>query len=107
MPRSPVLARTWRQLIVCAPSGDTFRAMSRVARLPLVCGLCGHAVASPRSDPTAGRSVFTGATMAAASSIDLNPAAIGTGQQSYLYLATTSVIDPHLSLIHISEPTRR
>ncbi|MEO8845774.1 MAG: hypothetical protein ABI591_09195 [Kofleriaceae bacterium] len=67
--------------------------MSRVARLALVCGLCGHAVASPRSDPTAGRSVFTGATMAAASSIDLDPAAIGPGQQSYLYLAATAVID--------------
>lgn len=37
--------------------------------------------------------MFTGATMAAASSIDLNPAAIGPGQQTYLYLAATSVID--------------
>jgi hypothetical protein len=80
--------------------------MSRVARLALVCGLCGHAVASPRSDPTAGRSVFTGATMAAASSIDLDPAAIGPGQQSYLYLAATSVIDRYgVRLDHLDPDT--
>jgi hypothetical protein len=80
--------------------------MSRVARLALVCGLCGHAVASPRSDPTAGRSVFTGATMAAASSIDLNPAAIGPGQQSYLYLAATAVFDRYgVRLDHLDVDT--
>jgi hypothetical protein len=37
--------------------------------------------------------VFTGATMASATSLDLNPSAIGPGNQSYLYLATSSVID--------------
>lgn len=68
--------------------------MSRVAVL-IACA-CGTAVASPRSDPTTGRAVFTGATMSSATSIDLNPAAIGPGSQSsnyYIYVAAASVID--------------
>jgi len=36
--------------------------------------------ASPRSDPTAGRAVFTGATLASPTSISLNPAALGPGR---------------------------
>jgi hypothetical protein len=50
-------------------------------------------VASPRSDPTSGRSVFTGATMSSATSIDLNPAAIGQGSENYLYFAAMAVLD--------------
>ncbi len=66
--------------------------MSRVAPA-LVCCLCGIAAASPRSDPSSGRSVFTGATMPAATSIDLDPAAIGPGQFDYAYIAATGVYD--------------
>jgi len=57
------------------------------------CCLCGNALASPRSDPTSGRSVFTGATVATATSIDLDPAAIGPGVTDYIYVAATAVID--------------
>ncbi len=66
--------------------------MSRVVTA-LVCCLCGIASASPRTDPSAGRSVFTGATMPAATSIDLDPAAIGPGQYDYAYIAATGVYD--------------
>jgi hypothetical protein len=66
--------------------------MSRVAPA-LVCCLSGIASASPRTDPTSGRSVFTGATMPAATSIDLDPAAIGPGQFDYAYIAATGVYD--------------
>ncbi len=66
--------------------------MSRVAPV-LVCCLYGIASASPRTDPTSGRSVFTGATMPAATSIDLDPAAIGPGQFDYAYIAATGVYD--------------
>ncbi|HEU0037445.1 MAG TPA: hypothetical protein VFQ53_42835 [Kofleriaceae bacterium] len=49
---------------------------------------------SPRSDPTTGRAVFTGATMPSATSIELNPAAIGIGHlPDEVYLAITSVLD--------------
>ncbi|MEO8554498.1 MAG: hypothetical protein ABI678_31195, partial [Kofleriaceae bacterium] len=68
--------------------------MSRLA-MALVCGLCGHALASPRSDPTSGRSVFTGATMQAATSIDLDPAAIGQGTSGYFYAAAVAVFDQY------------
>lgn len=50
------------------------------------------ALASPRSDPTAGRAVFTGATMPHATSISLDPAALGLGSRNELYLALTSVL---------------
>jgi hypothetical protein len=45
----------------------------------MLCGLCSQTLASPRSDPTTGRAVFTGAATGNATSIDLNPAAIGLG----------------------------
>jgi hypothetical protein len=51
------------------------------------------ALASPRSDPTSGRSVFTGATMPHASSISLNPAALGIGVVTEIYLAATGTLD--------------
>ncbi|MEO6771661.1 MAG: hypothetical protein ABI467_01400 [Kofleriaceae bacterium] len=68
--------------------------MSRAA-LVIACCLCGDAFASPRSDPTSGRSVFTGATVATATSLDLNPAAIGPGVTDYAYLAATAVLDQY------------
>lgn len=49
--------------------------------------------ASPRSDPTAGRAVFTGATMPHATSIGLDPAALGLGDVDEVYVAITSAID--------------
>jgi len=48
---------------------------------------------SPRSDPTTGRAVFTGATMPSATSISLNPAALGLGQSWELYFALASVLE--------------
>jgi long-subunit fatty acid transport protein len=53
----------------------------------------GPAAASPRSDPTTGRAVFTGATMRHASSISLNPAALGLGVVTELYVAATATLD--------------
>lgn len=52
--------------------------MSRAICFALLCGLAAHAVASPRSDPTSGRAVFTGATVPDSSSLELNPAALST-----------------------------
>ena len=48
--------------------------------------------ASPRSDPTLGRAVFTGATAADPSSIGLNPAALGEARKE-LYLAVAGLLD--------------
>ncbi len=72
--------------------------MSRATRLVLVSTLgvlARVADASPRSDPTMGRSVFTGATMPHATSIDLNPAAIGLGEQNEIYAAAMLVLDQY------------
>lgn len=49
--------------------------------------------ASPRSDPTAGRAVFTGATLPHPTSIGLDPAALGLGDVDEVYVAITSAID--------------
>jgi hypothetical protein len=74
--------------------GDTFRAMAvgRLLTLALWCAT-GAAWASPRTDPTVGRAVFTGATMPHATSIGLDPAAIGLGSTDQLYLSVTAVLD--------------
>ena len=48
---------------------------------------------SPRSDPTTGRAVFTGATMAGATSISLNPAALGLARSWEVYFAATGVLE--------------
>src|ERR1700712_3218629 len=80
--------------------GDTFRAMAarRILILTLVCAAA-HAHASPRSDPTTGRAVFTGATMPHATSLGLDPAALGLGQYDQVYLAITGVLDQlHVAL---------
>src|SRR6266705_1297076 len=59
------------------------------------CALAGtEASASPRSDPTTGRAVFTGATMPSPTSVTLDPAAIGIGATDYeIYVAGTLVLD--------------
>jgi hypothetical protein len=49
--------------------------------------------ASPRSDPTAGRAVFTGATVPSASSISLNPAAIGLFKDTEFYVGVSTVLE--------------
>src|ERR1041385_7985353 len=69
--------------------------MSRAASLAISCCLCAHAMASPRSDPTEGRAVFTGATMPDLTSLDLNPAAMGLPDVKYdeLYIAATLVVN--------------
>jgi hypothetical protein len=80
--------------------GDTFRAMAtrRILTLALWC-VVAVAQASPRSDPTAGRAVFTGATTHHATSIVLNPAALGLGQFDELYVAIIGVVDQlHIDL---------
>ncbi len=51
------------------------------------------AAASPRSDSTVGRTVFTGATVPSATSITLNPAAIGLGLRDEIYLSLTAVLE--------------
>ena len=70
----------------------------RILTLALSCAAA-SAGASPRSDPTAGRAVFTGATMPHATSIELDPAALGLGSVDELYVAFTSVLDQlHVTL---------
>jgi len=59
----------------------------------LLYGAVATANASPRTDPTAGRAVFTGATLPNATSISLNPAALGTGRTDDLYVALTAVLE--------------
>src|SRR5512143_2958402 len=80
--------------------GDTFGAMAVRRILPwiLLCAAA-SAQASPRTDPTTGRAVFTGATMPHASAIGLNPAALGLGEFDVVYLAITGVLDQlHIDL---------
>jgi hypothetical protein len=80
--------------------GDTFRAMAvrRILTLILLCAVT-SAQASPRTDPTTGRAVFTGATMPHAAAIGLDPAALGLGEFDEVYVAITSVIDQlHIDL---------
>jgi hypothetical protein len=82
--------------------GDTFRAMivPRILTLALSCAAA-SAGASPRSDPTAGRAVFTGATMPHVTSVEVDPAALGLGSVDQLYVAFTSVLDQrHVTLDH-------
>lgn len=59
----------------------------------MLCALHAHAVASPRSDPTQGRAVFTGASTPSATSIEINPAALALGSTDEIYLAGTAVLD--------------
>src|SRR5574337_722194 len=67
--------------------------MSRAICVVLVCGLAARAHAEPRQDPTAGRAVFTGATMPNPTSIELNPGALELDTTDEIYVAATTVID--------------
>src|SRR5258706_9923316 len=93
--RSNTAIASRRTNMAAAYRGDRFGAMLRAVMLAMVGFAAGDAVASPRSDPTSGRAVFTGATMQSETSIDLDPAAIGPGVTTeWLFYATaTSVID--------------
>jgi hypothetical protein len=65
----------------------------------VVLGAVASAQASPRTDPTTGRAVFTGATMPHATSVGLDPAALGLGEFDQLYIAITSVLEQlHIDL---------
>jgi hypothetical protein len=68
--------------------------MSRRRNLTLAM-LCASAQAagSPRSDPTTGRAVWTGATEGNPTSITLDPAAIGQGTATETYLSLTGTLD--------------
>jgi hypothetical protein len=59
----------------------------------LACCTATAAHASPRSDPTTGRAVFTGSTLPNATSISLNPAALGLGSATEIYFAVVAVLD--------------
>jgi hypothetical protein len=63
--------------------------------LAMLCALSAQVAASPRTDPTAGRAVFTGAVSPSATSIDVNPAALGLGVQSEAYLAAVGTLDQY------------
>ena len=53
----------------------------------------GVAHASPRSDPTTGRAVFTGAASPGAPAIVLDPAALGVSPVDEIYIGLLSVLD--------------
>jgi len=69
--------------------------MSRAICFAVMCGVSAHALASPSSDPTSGRAVFTGATVADSSSLELNPAALSNvpADRLELYAMAAAVID--------------
>lgn len=58
-----------------------------------------HAIAhaSPDSDPTKGRAVFTGAATANPTAIEINPAALGLRDVDEIYVAATGTLN-HLSI---------
>jgi hypothetical protein len=64
-----------------------------ILTLAVACAVASPAKASPRSDPTVGRAVFTGATTPHATSIGFAPAAIGLGSLDQIYVAIAGVID--------------
>jgi hypothetical protein len=61
----------------------------------MLCALHAIALGSPRSDPTQGRAVFTGAATPNPTSIEINPAALGLGAAdvSEVYVAGTAVLE--------------
>lgn len=67
--------------------------MSRRLTAVLIALLATPALGSPRSDPTLGRAVFTGATVPSPTSLDLNPAALGLANSTELYFAVAAVVN--------------
>jgi long-subunit fatty acid transport protein len=74
--------------------GDTFRAMAarRILTLAVCTQIASVAYASPRSDPTTGRAVFTGATESNATSVTLSPAAMGLVKQLQFYFGAVATL---------------
>src|SRR5689334_12322143 len=70
-------------------------AVGRILTLVLCAWGCATATAwaSPRTDPTQGRAVFTGAATPHATSIGLDPAALGIGSINQLYVSVTGALD--------------
>src|SRR4051812_1235051 len=82
--------------MAAAYRGDTVRAMFRPCRACLAIAIAWaplSALAAPGGDPTVGRAVFTGAVTPHATSVSLNPSAMGLGTTDELYVAATAVID--------------
>lgn len=70
--------------------------MSRAPCLALLCLLyAAHAHASPRTDPTMGRTVFTGATTPHETSIELNPSALGLGIRNEIYVSAVGALNQY------------
>src|SRR5262245_55686747 len=67
--------------------------MSRAPWLAALFSLHAYAHASPRSHPTIGRAVFTGATSPDPTSIELNPSALGLGIPNEFYAAALGTMD--------------
>lgn len=69
--------------------------MARAICAAVLCGLAAPAAASPVGDPTAGRAVFTGASVPDVTSLDVDPAAIGiaAGFQTQLFVSGIGVLD--------------
>lgn len=84
---------------ILAPLAPLARAAPIALRGALLGALLGGgaatALASPRSDPTTGRAVFTGATLPDATSIGLNPAALGIGPFGEVQIALTGTLDQY------------
>jgi hypothetical protein len=79
-------------------------AARRILMLVLWCAAL-PAQASPRTDPTTGRAVFTGVTMPHATSITLDPAALGLSGFDEVYVALTSTVDQlHIDLAPFDAP---
>jgi hypothetical protein len=80
--------------------------MSRAICFALVCGMAATAAASPRTDPTSGRAVFTGAATPGAPALELNPAALGlTSTDAWqFYVAAIAVIDRYAITRDVEDP---
>ena len=80
--------------------------MSRAICLSLACGIAATAHASPRSAPTTGRAVLTGAATAGAPAIELDPAALGLVAPGSLelYASASAVIDRYAVALASENP---
>ncbi len=72
--------------------GDLSRATTFVF-LGIAGALTAPAAASPRSDPTIGTAVFTGAATQHPTGITLNPATVGLGSGTTVYVGAAATID--------------
>lgn len=86
--------------IVAAIGSSTVAAIAAsLVAAALSLGAAGRAEASPRTDPTIGRAVFTGAAMVHPTSIVVNPATLGIDAAVNVYtayLAATGILDHEL-----------